>query len=465
MRTNGDHPNIILINCDDLGYGDLGCYGSPVNDTPTLDRMAAEGLRLTDFYMASPVCSPSRGAMMTGCYPPRIGFGAFDDGAWVLFPGHHTGLHRDEITIADLLRGRGYATRIIGKWHCGDQPEFLPTRHGFDGYFGIPFSNDMGRQAHSAREWAYPLPLLRDEEVIEQQPDQASLTERYVEDGVRFIRASAGRPFFLYLAHLYVHLPIYAQENFLRRSRNGPFGGAMACVDWAAAVLQHELRRLGIERNTLIVFTSDNGARGDYGGSNAPLRGRKGTTWEGGQRVPCILYGPGLVPGGRTSSEIVSSLDFLATFAGLAGAEPPSDRALDSLDFGGLLRGRPGARSPRDTFFYYLCNNLGAVRHGRWKLHVARRDGDGRSWVEVRELYNLEADIAETADVAARHPEVVSDLMKRIEACRADLGDERLGLRGANVRPAGWVEDAKPLTLYDEHHPYIQAEYDLPDRG
>ena len=216
-------PNIILINCDDLGYGDLGCYGSERNETPALDRMAAEGVRFTDFYMVSPVCSPSRGAMMTGCYPPRIGFGEFG-GDLVLFPGHAYGLHKDERTLPQLLREAGYRTMLIGKWHCGDQPEFLPTERGFDEYYGLPYSNNMGRQV--GREAFPPLPLLRGKDVIQEQPDQSGLTERYTEEAVRFLRDNRERPFFLYLAHMYVHLPLFVPERFLDASRNGGYGGA-----------------------------------------------------------------------------------------------------------------------------------------------------------------------------------------------------------------------------------------------
>ena len=298
-------PNIVLINCDDLGYGDLGCYGSDLHDTPTLDRLAAEGVRFTDFYMASPVCSPSRGALLTGCYPPRIGFGSFE-GLPVLFPGQPVGLPDSEVSHGRLLSDAGYATLMVGKWHCGDQPAFLPTNHGFDHYFGLPYSNDMGRQSGTptradGEQAGYPpLPLLDGDDVIEQQPDQSSLTGRYVTEVLRFMRAHRDEPFFVYLAHLYVHLPIYVQDRFAAQSRNGAYGAAVASIDWAADVILHELAQLGLDERTLVVFTSDNGAldRAD-GGSNLPMRGHKGTTWEGGMRVPGIARWPGRISPGQ----------------------------------------------------------------------------------------------------------------------------------------------------------------------
>ena len=346
MRPATNRPNVVLINCDDLGYGDLGCYGSTMHRTPALDRLAAEGVRLTDFYMASPVCSPSRGAMMTGCYPPRIGFGTFE-GRGVLFPGQGVGLNPSEITVARLLKDRGYATCHIGKWHCGDQPEFLPTRHGFDAYYGIPFSNDMGIQAGWPPERQYPpLPLLRDEEVIQAQPDQANLIERYTEAGVRFIRDHADEPFFLYLAHMQVHLPLYAPERFVRESQNGRFGACVEAVDWSTAVLLRELRDLGLDESTIVIFTSDNGGRAKEGGSNAPLRGMKGETWEGGIRVPCIIRWTGQTPAGTTLTDIVSSIDLMPTLARWAGTQAPQDRTTDGLDAGDYLLGRSDA-APR----------------------------------------------------------------------------------------------------------------------
>ena len=466
MREATDKPNIVLVNCDDLGYGDLGCYGSSVNATPHLDRMAAEGVRFTDFYMASPVCSPSRGAMLTGCYPPRIGFGSFD-GRWVLFPGQPVGLNSSEVTFARLLKQQGYATKIIGKWHCGDQPEFLPTRHGFDSYYGLPYSNDMGRQ--KGREGYPPLPLLRDEEVIQEQPDQASLTERYVEEAVRFVRGNRDRPFLLYFAHMYVHLPLYAPRRFLKSSRNGPYGAAVECIDWATGVLLGELARLGLEENTLVIFTSDNGSNGRNGGSNLPLRGHKGTTWEGGMRVPCIVRWPGTVPAGRECAEPAGSIDLLPTFARLGGTRPASDRIIDGKDILPLVVGEEGAKSPRDAFLYYFRNQLDAVRSGKWKLFVGRvdrpPDGGKRRRMAVEELYDLESDVGETSNVFDQHPDVVEELTKMAEAARRDIGDEGTGVTGENCRPSGRVAEGRPLTEYDPKHPYIVAMYDIEDAG
>lgn len=450
----GKRPNIILMNCDDLGYGDLSCYGSKVNRTPNLDAMAQEGIRFTDFYMASPVCSPSRGGMLTGCYPPRIGFGSFQ-GQAVLFPGMGVGLSSEETTIADILHDAGYRTKIIGKWHCGDQPEFLPLRHGFDEYYGLPYSNDMGRQIH--REQSPPLPLIDGEEILEEQPDQRSLTERYLEQAVRFIRRSKENPFFLYFAHMHVHLPLYAAMPFVERSQNGDYGACVEAVDWTVGAILHELRRQGLQEDTLFIFTSDNGGRGEHGGSNAPLRGMKTTTWEGGQRVPCIMYWPGHIRSGVVSQELLTSMDFLPTFAALCGAAVPQGKKIDGIDCSRLLF--EDIPSPRREFFYYRMNDLEAVRTDTWKLHVSK------AGVPVRELYNLREDISESRNVYEEHPDIVAQLEKLLEECRADLGDDRTGIQGRGIRPIGQVDNPRPLTQYREDHPYIIQMYDKDEIG
>ncbi|MEL7603789.1 MAG: sulfatase-like hydrolase/transferase [Bacillota bacterium] len=481
-------PNIILVNCDDLGYGDLGCYGSVNNDTPNIDRLAADGMRFTDFYMASPVCSPSRAAMMTGCYPPRISFGDLD-GDIVLFPGQDIGLHPDEITIADLLKQSGYATMHVGKWHCGDQDEFLPTSHGFDDYYGIPFSNDMGRMI--GRETTPPLPLLHGRQVIQEQPDLTSITERYAEKSVEFIRANSGRPFFLYLAHMHVHLPLYAAPMFVERSRNGDYGACVMAIDWAMGVIVNELEKCGLFEDTLIIFTSDNGSRNDRGDSNGKLRGNKATTWEGGMRVPFIVHWPGHVRP-SVNTEIVASMDLYPTLARIAGVEIPTDRITDGLDITDLLLSN-AEKSPRDTVFYYMMNKLEAVRVGDYKLFVSRppqkeinvaengtldlyvmmdeEEGKTKNRAGVAasetvyELYNLREDIGETTNIYAEHPDIVARLMEKIDACRQDMGDSVTGVAGKSVRPIGRVQNPRPLTQYDENHPYIIALYDRNEIG
>ena len=476
-------PNVVLINCDDLGYGDLGCYGSSVHATLALDRMAAEGARFTDFLMASPVCSPSRAALLTGSYPLRVGFGGEQGGGLggVLFPGWPIGLHPDEITIARLLRDAGYATLAIGKWHCGDQPDFLPTNHGFDEWFGIPYSNDMGRQVAGPGEpsddemveiltgmgvtlpWVRPpLPLMEGTSVVEQQPDQATLTGRYVERAVDFLRSNRDRAFFLYLAHLYVHLPIYVEERFAATSANGAYGGAVATIDWATGVILDELQRLGLDESTLVIFTSDNGAlAGNRGGSgsNAPLRGAKGTTWEGGQRVPCIMRWPGRIAPGTVVDEMATSLDLYPTLAALCGAPVPDDRRIDGDDIRGLFLAGGDAPSSHRAFVYILDGTLEAIRVGPWKLHVRKRRR------EMLELYDLAADPAESRDLGGDRPDIVRELQALLDQWRRDLGDDATGVKGEGVRAIGRVADPKPLTTFDAAHPYFMAEYDLHHRG
>ncbi len=457
-------PNIVLINCDDLGYGDLGCYGSRVNKTPNIDMLASEGMLFTDFYSASPVCSPSRGALMTGCYPKRIGFESFN-GQAVLMPGHPLGLNRSELTIPGMLKEEGYTSMIVGKWHCGDQEEFLPLKYGFDSYYGLPYSNDMGRQK---RRWGVqedldkrypPLPLISNDEVIQEQPDQAPLIERYVEHATMFIRKNTKKPFFLYFAPLQVHLPLYAPQRFVDESDNGDFGACVAAVDWALGVLIQELKMHELYEDTLIIFTSDNGSRADHGASNDPLRGTKGFTYEGGMRVPCIMSWKSQIKSGQKCCAITSNIDFLATFASLCNRTLPSDRIIDSVDMTPLLFENTGKEHKRDSMVYYSRENLEAVRVGQWKLHFRKRNDT------INELYNLENDIGEKNNVYSLYPDIVNKLKGYARQYAEELGDKANNIEGKKVREIGRIENPKMLTSYNANYPYMVALYDKKDDG
>jgi len=439
-------PNFIVIFCDDLGYGDVGCFGSQKNRTPNIDKMAAEGMRFTSFYVTSGVCTPSRASLMTGCYPCRVNMHQNDEGLCVLFPVNKKGLHPDEITIAEILKTQGYATCCIGKWHLGDQFEFLPTSQGFNYYFGIPYSNDMGSRVGTNRP---PLPLVQNETVIEAPADQNTLTKRYTEQAVDFIKANKDKPFFIYLPHTMPHTPLHVSEAFSGRSANGLYGDAIEELDWSVGQILETLRQLDLDRRTLVVFTSDNGATAEKGRSNGPLRGHKGTTWEGGQREPCIVWWPGRIPAGKTCSELATTMDMLPTFAGLAGTKAPTDHIIDGKNIWPLMAGKKNAKSPHEAFYYYQMDQLQAVRSGRWKLHLPLAQKK-KNWGEPTPdvplaLYDLEADIGETTDVADQHPDVVKHLLALAEEAREDLGD--VGREGKNQRPAGWVENPKPLLL------------------
>ncbi|MEC7919767.1 MAG: sulfatase [SAR202 cluster bacterium] len=463
-------PNVIIIFADDLGYGDLGCYGSKINETPTLDKMADEGKKFSNFYVSSPVCSPSRASLMTGCYPQRISFGTFD-GLRVLFPGQGIGLSNEEKTVAKTFKESGYSTKIIGKWHCGDQEEFLPTNHGFDSYFGIPYSNDMGRQVkikdyipndsslHKITEWDRPpLPLVRDKEVIQEQPDQRSIAERYTEDAVKFMRENKETPFFLYLAHMQVHLPLYAAEKFVKESKNGDYGACVASIDWSTKVIFDELKELGIDENTIVIFTSDNGSRlQNQGGSNGNLRGGKGQTWDGGQRVPCIIRWPGKINEGQQTDALSTTMDFLPSITKLIGGNLPSKK-IDGIEMSDLFFSNENS-SKRDSFLYYNEDELEAIRYKNWKLHFKKEDK------LINELYDLDNDISEKVNLYSSHKEIVSKLSILADEFRKSLGDKYLDIKGEEVRPANRIDNPKPLTEYDENHPYMYAEYDKGERG
>ncbi|MHC4068784.1 MAG: sulfatase-like hydrolase/transferase [Planctomycetota bacterium] len=439
-------PNFIIIYCDDLGYGDIGCFGSTKHRTPNLDRMAEEGMRFTSFYVTSGVCTPSRSSLMTGCYPRRVNMHQNDTDLCVLFPVNKKGLNPSEITIADLLKKKGYATACIGKWHLGDQPQFLPTRQGFDYYYGIPYSNDMGTEENNN---CPPLPLLRNEKVIEAPARQDTITKRYTEEVINFITANKDKSFFIYLPHTMPHDPVHASEEFRGKSTNGTYGDAVEEIDFSTGEILAALKKFGIDSQTLVIFTSDNGASDQFGGGNGPLRGYKGSTWEGGMREPCIVRFPGKISPGKTCDEIATTMDLLPTFAKLAGTKPPTDRIIDGRNIWTLMAGKKGAKSPHEAFYYYQIDQLQAVRSGKWKLHLGL-EAKKRNWGKPvlnspLQLYNLDADIGEKNNLADKNPDVVRRLLVLAEKARNDLGD--LNRKGKNQRPAGWVQYPKPLVM------------------
>lgn len=442
-----DRLNFIIIYCDDLGYNDIGPFGSENHRTPHLDEMAAEGRIFTDFYVTSGVCSPSRASLMTGSYPQRVGLHQNEEGRWVLFPGNSRGLNPDETTMAEVLRDAGYVTGMVGKWHLGDQPEYLPTRHGFGSYFGIPYSNDMGHQDRP-EPYAYPpLPLLRDEEVIEEEPDQAQITKRYTEESIQFIEANKDEPFFLYLPHTMPHWPQYSSEDFAGKSANGAWGDTVEEIDWSTGQILKTLREHGLDEKTIVIFTSDNGGATRHGASNAPLSGAKGSTLEGGQRVCMVAWGPGHIPAGTSCGELVTTMDLLPTFAGMAGATLDSERIIDGKDIAPLLTGVKGAKTPHEAFFYYYQGQLQAVRSGPWKLRVPHKPMRGKNPKPVPlALFHLESDISESVDVSGENSEVVAELQTHAQRIRKDLGDSGREMEGSGRRAPGHVENAKPLT-------------------
>jgi arylsulfatase A len=440
-----ERPNFIVINIDDLGYGDIQPYGSKLNRTPNLNRMAEEGRKLTCFY-AAPVCSPSRASLMTGCYPKRV-----LPIQHVLFPAEANGLDPSEITIAELLKEQGYSTGIIGKWHLGDQPEFLPTRQGFDYYYGLPYSNDMGpaedgvksnlgaplRKANGNRNGQPPLPLLRNETVLQRvlPDDQQAIVERYTHEAVKFLRDHRDEPFFLYLPHSAVHFPLYPGKAFQGQSQNGLFGDWVEEVDWSVGQVLDTLRQLKLDEKTLVIFTSDNGGQPSHGAVNAPLRGGKGSTLEGGMREPTIAWWPNKIPAGTETAAVTSMMDILPTFVKLAGGDAPTDRKIDGGDIWSILVGSPDAQSPHETFYYFRGLNLQAIRSGAWKLHLAKGD-----------LYNLDRDIGESRDVAKDHPEIVARLHRLADETNEDLGTTGIG---PGCRRLGKVEKPQPLIDHD----------------
>ena len=435
-------PNVVIIFIDDLGYADIGPFGATKQKTPNLDKMAQEGMKLTSFY-AAPVCSVSRAQLMTGCYGARISVPG------VYFPGHSNGLNPAETTIAEHLKTQGYATQCIGKWHLGDQPEFLPTKQGFDHYFGIPYSNDMQKTAKDTG--AKVVPLLRDDKIAELLTDEAQsrIVERYTEEAVDFIRASKDKPFFLYFPHTAVHTPIWPGEKFRGKSQNGRFGDWVEEVDWSVGRVLETLRELKLDENTLVVFTSDNGPwliKGADGGSALPLRGGKGSTWEGGVRVPTIARWPGKIAPSSVCDAVAGTIDLLPTCVSIAGGKVPAEPVIDGRDLSPLLFGKT-TESPREAHYYFASYNLQAVRQGPWKLAIATQpETMGKSSSDDAKinprLYNLDTEIGEQTNLADKHPDIVAKLAVLADKMNAELGGKEPKAR----RPAGEV--ANPVTLY-----------------
>lgn len=436
--ANTRPPNVIFIYCDDLGYGDVGVYGSQIR-TPNIDRMAAEGVRFTQFYSANPVCSPSRAALLTGRYPTRVSVPR------VLFPYDKTGLPDSETTIAQMLKPLGYKTMCVGKWHLGHLPQFLPTNRGFDEYFGIPYSNDMS-----------PRPLMHNTSIVEAEATLETLTPRYTEQAVQFIERSKDGPFFLYMPHTFPHIPLAASAKFRGKSPQGIYGDVVEEIDWSVGQILDTLKKNGLDNNTIVMFSSDNGPW--YQGSPGKLRGRKGMTWEGGVREPFIARFPGRIPKGLVQRGVAGTVDILPTLANLCGAKKP-EKPLDGVDIWALLTGKKTSVE-RDLLLYFDDWNIQCARWGKWKLHVARYNSvtysppppGGRMNLILTspELYDIESDVDESYDCAAEHPEVVREMQSRLDRMLATFPEEvqkawaATKARQVMPTPAGAVTRAKP---------------------
>ncbi|HET7219439.1 MAG TPA: sulfatase [Vicinamibacterales bacterium] len=446
-------PNFIIVFADDLGYVDIGPFserqGAARPRTPNLDRMAAEGIRLTNFYVAQAVCSASRAALLTGSYSNRVGIsGALNHRA-------DYGLNADESTIAEVLKTRGYATAIFGKWHLGHEKPFLPLHHGFDEYLGLPYSNDMWPRHPQQKDFYPDLPLIEGDTVVKLDPDQSQLTAMYTDRAVKFVERNRDRPFFLYLAHAMPHVPLFASASFSGKSGQGLYGDVIEEIDWSIGQVLDAVARAKIDDNTLVIFTSDNGpwlSYGNHAGSQGRFREGKGTAFEGGVRVPFVARWPGRIPKGATASAPAMTIDLLPTLAGRAGAAAPTGRTIDGRDIWPLLAGSANAPSPHDALYFYWGTELHAIRSGRWKLHLPhpyqsleRAGADGAPGAYIRKeielsLFDLDADPGETTNVADGHADVVKTMLAFAERAREDLGDSLTKRIGKNVRPPGRIQ-------------------------
>lgn len=463
VKNEKTPPNIVIIFTDDQGYGDVGSFGATGFETPNLDQMAAQGMRFTNFYSAQPVCSASRAGLLTGCYPNRLGISG------ALFPHHKIGISDSEVTIAEMLKERGYSTAIFGKWHLGHHKQFLPLQHGFDEYTGVPYSNDMwpikldGTKAAPGKgRGDYPdLPLVEGNETIElitSFAGQDKLTTLYTEKAVDFINRNKSNPFFLYVPHSMPHVPLGVSEKFRGKSEQGMYGDVMMEIDWSVGQIMEALKENGLEENTIIIFNTDNGPWLNYGnhaGSSGGLREGKTTSWEGGQRVPCIVKWPGNIPEGVVCNQLASSIDFFPTLASIVGGALP-DHKIDGVNIIELWKGNFEAKPRKEIYFYYGKNNLNAVRKGNWKLvfphtyqsyeaTVPANDGHGgkriKTKVDSLELYNLIRDPGERYNVINMYPDILAELVEVGDRARADLGDLNVGLKGTGVREIGRLRE------------------------
>ncbi|WP_231739964.1 sulfatase family protein [Thalassoglobus polymorphus] len=441
-------PNVVIIFTDDQGYADVGCFGSEGFETPNLDKMAAEGRKFTSFYVSQAVCGASRASLLTGCYSNRIGMlGA---------PSHRSthGINQDEVLISELCKQKNYATALYGKWHLGHHEPFLPLQNGFDDYYGLPYSNDMWPFHPTSK--AFPdLPMFEGNKIVNPKvtpEDQVHLTTSYMERALKFIDENHEDPFFLYVAHSMPHVPLFVSEKFKNKSEQGQYGDVIMEIDWSVGQILERLKQHGIDENTLVIFTSDNGpwmSYGNHAGSAKPLREGKGTAWEGGVRVPCIMRWPGKIPAGTTCNELAATIDLFPTIAKLINGKLPA-HAIDGKDIWPLMSGEKGATTPHEYYCYYWGNELQCIRSGDWKLHFPHRyrsltgepgnDGLPNGYSQEKTglaLYNLSDDIGEKNDVKEQHPEVVAKLKEYANAARKELGDSRLKIKGTGYRAPG----------------------------
>lgn len=445
-------PNIIIIFCDDLGYGDLSCFGSVWNQTPELDKMAVEGVRFTDFYAGAPVCTPSRAGLMTGCYARRVDLDLDAKNQWVLFPKAHKGINPEETILPEMLKKAGYSTAIIGKWHLGDQPLFLPVNNGFDYWFGLPYSNDMGIR----KETASLLPLMQNEKVIDEinqnsDNDMSKITKRYTDEAIKWIGENKEHPFFLYLAHTMPHYPVAAREQFYKQTINPKvkYGASIAEISWSTGKILEFLKEKGISENTLVIFTSDNGGAFRSGANNGILRGAKGQVYEGGIRVPCIAWWPGKILPGKSCNTPTSVLDIYPTVASLADLPLNDNVKRDGKDISDYLF-HPQVKREDRPFYYWHVGYLLAVRYGDWKLNllgsltqtaqqnILKSTYGNTSFSDHVELYNLREDPGEKNDISAKHPDIVSEILQLAETQKNELG--QWTEKGPGVRKTIFIE-------------------------